>query len=199
MSYQNTLNEFGSIKVLLAPSGCKDISFDKNTTKESLLARGFAETTIGCAPHKICILANTLQGVRKQFGIQHYIADTMHSIMGDTLSSITTTISDKDKNFSIWDKGQLLVIISRTKLAEDTIFVGDKESTLNTMVSILLIRTQWTNYMETILRVITTNYEGENNDSAPEVRATMSHSSFPCRMNDVFLPTDCSGYVYNAD
>ena len=192
---QNTLNEFSSIKVLLAPPGCKDISFDQNTTKESLLARGFVETTIACAPHKICILPNNLQGVRKQFGLQHYIAGTIHSIMGDTLPSIATTISDKDRNFSVWDKGQLLVIISRTKLAEDTIFVGDKESTLNAMVSILLVRTQWTDYMETILRVITTNYEEENNDSAP-VRATMTHSSFPYRMNDVFLPTDCSGYVY---
>ena len=89
-----------------------------------------------------------------------------------------------------------MVILSRTKFAEDTIFVGDKESTLNAMVSILLVRTQWTDYMETILRVITTNYEEEDNDIALEVRATMNHSSFPYRMNDVFLPTDCSGYVY---
>ena len=37
----------------------------------------------------------------------------------------------------MWDKGQLLVILSRTKLAKDTIFVVDKESTLNSLVHLL--------------------------------------------------------------
>ena len=37
----------------------------------------------------------------------------------------------------MWDKGHLLVILSHTKLAKYTIFVGYKESTLNSLVSLL--------------------------------------------------------------
>ena len=51
--------------------------------------------------------------------------------MGGTLASVTTSISLHDQNYCLWDKAQLLVIISG-KLARD-IFV-DKERTLDSMV-----------------------------------------------------------------
>ena len=43
-----------------------------------------------------------------------------------------------DNNSSVWDKGQILVILTRTKLAKDTVFVGNKESTLNALVRLFL-------------------------------------------------------------
>ena len=42
-----------------------------------------------------------------------------------------------DDNYSMWYKGQLLVILSRTKLSKDNIFVGYKESILNALVHLL--------------------------------------------------------------
>ena len=133
---QETLETFSPIKILLAPPGCKDVTYTEAVTKQSYLDRGFQEISIECAPYKIHKLPNQLQGVRKQYGLQHYIAGTNHSVMGDTLPSIATTISKTDSNFHLWDKGQLLVIISRTKKAEDTIFVGDKENTLDALETI---------------------------------------------------------------
>ena len=62
--------------------------------------------------------------------------------MVDALPSVETLLSMSDNNYSIWYKGQLLVIISRTKLAKDTIFVGNKESNLDTLVRLLEKRTQ---------------------------------------------------------
>ena len=193
---QQTLDSFGSIKVLLAPPGCKEVMYENGRAKESYLEMGYIETSIECTPYKICTLPNNLQGVRKQYGLQHYVAGTIHSAMGDTLPSIATTFSLIDRNFSVWDKGQLLVIISRTKLAKDTIFVGDKESTLDALSSILKSRTQWTDHMENILRVVTTNFDEEQHHRRVASRATMTQASFPFRMNDIFLPNDCSGYVY---
>ena len=113
--------------------------------------------------------------------------------MGDTLPSIATTFSMTDRNFYLWDKGQLIVIISRTRLAIDTIFVGDKESTLNALVAILKCRTQWTDHMENILKVVTINIDDDNVE-IEENRGTMSHANFPYRPNDIRLPSDCSGY-----
>ena len=190
---QAALDSFAPIKMLLAPPGCKNVIYEEGARKESYLARGFVETSIECAPHKIHKLQNQMQGVRKQFGIQHYIAGTSHSIMGDTLSSIATTISKNDPKFNIWDKGQILVLCSQTQLTEDTMFVGDKEDTLDALVSILKTRTQWTDHMENILQVVTVNNE---NTETNERRSTMDHSSFPYCPRDIILPTDCSGFVY---
>ena len=191
---QRDLETFSPIKILLAPPGCKEVCYIPVATKLWYLERKYVETSIECAPHRIHKLPNQLQGVRKQYGLQHYIAGTNHSIMGDTLPSIATTISKIDKNFNLWDKGQLLVIISRTKRAEDTIFVGDKNSTLEALEHILKNRTQWTDHMEDILRVVTINNDG--NFGMENRRNQMDLSSFPYRPTDVILPNDNSGFVY---
>ena len=192
---QSDLNLFAPIKVLLAPPGCKDVSYVVGATKEWYLQRKFVETAIECAPHRIHRLPNQLQGVRRQYGLQHHIAGTNHSIMGDTLPSIATTISKVDQNFHLWDKGQLLVIISRTKKAEDTIFVGDKKETLDALECILKSRTQWTDHMEDILRVVTIN-ELHENENIERERRQMDYSSFPYRPADIILPNDTTGFVY---
>jgi hypothetical protein len=50
-----------------------------------------------------------------------------------------------------------VVILSRTKKARDTIFVGNKHDTLNALKSILMKKTQWCEYMDKVLDVITLN------------------------------------------
>ena len=72
-----------------------------------------------------------MQRQRKQYVSKNYVSGTIHSIMGDTFPSVATKLSMADNNYSMWDKGQLLVITSCKKLSKDTIFVGNKESTLN--------------------------------------------------------------------
>ena len=193
---QQSLDSFEPFKILLAPPGCKDVIYDSNATKESYLERGFVEISIKCAPHKIVSLSNNIQGVRKQYGIQQYIAGTIHSIMGDTLPSIATTFSNSNNKLSIWDKGQLLVIVSRTKLAKDTIFVGDKAETLEALESVLRNRTQWTDHMENILKMVTINQNGGFIENDEDTRGVVRFSTHPYRMNDIELPRDSSGYVY---
>ena len=61
----------------------------------------------------------------------------------------------------MWDKGQMIVILSHTKIAKNTIFVGDINYTLATLKGLLNIKTQLTGYMEEILRIITNNYDGD--------------------------------------
>ena len=51
------------------------------------------------------------QGKRKQYGIKHYVSATIHAAMGDTLNQMPTSIS-------------MNKILSRTKYAKDSIFVG---------------------------------------------------------------------------
>ena len=193
---QEDLDQFAPIKILLAPPGCKEVIFIPGTEKEYYFDRGFKEISVTCTPHRVHILPNNMQGVRMQYGLQHYVAGTIHSIMGDTLPSLATTFSNSNRDYGMWDKGQLLVIISRTKLAENTIFVGEKSDTLDALESILKNRTQWTDHMENILQVVTINHEENENQRNNLQRGEMDHSSFPYQPSQVSLPTDASGYVY---
>ena len=50
-------------------------------------------------------------------------------------------ISMHNADFKVWDKGQLIVIITRTRKAKDTIFVGNKQETLVVLKNIILFKT----------------------------------------------------------
>ena len=75
-----------------------------------------------------------MQVQRKKYGIQHYVAGEIHSAMVDTLPLVATSLSMNDNNASMWDKWQLLVILSHTKWSKAPIFVVNKEITLNALV-----------------------------------------------------------------
>ena len=94
----------------------------------------------------------------------------------------------------MWDKGQMIVILRRTKFVKNTIFVGDKNDTLGALTQLLTRKTQWTDYMEDILDLVTINSDINNN---PERRnRVLSASSFPYRIKDMTLPQCNTGYVY---
>ena len=73
--------------------------------------------------------------------------------MGDTLSKVAMQIVGV--GFDLWDKGQVVVALSRTRLGKDVIFVGNKEETINLIVRLCKTHNQWTDYMENILDLIT--------------------------------------------
>ena len=50
---------------------------------------------------------------------------------------MTTEISRDNSNYNMWDKGQMVGIVSRTKCAKNTIFVGGKNDTLSVLKDLL--------------------------------------------------------------
>ena len=152
---QEDLSNWRKIKVLKTPLGLREIVFDPLLSKEAYLERGYIEVEVGPAPERAQNFPGNIQGKRKQYGLKHHVTSTIHAAMGDTLSSMATEISFSNSNFNMWDKGQMIVILSRTKGAEDTIFVGDKNDTLLALKHLLKRRTQWTDYMEEVLKLIT--------------------------------------------
>ena len=119
------------------------------------LQRGYAEIEVGMAPARTQYLTGNNQGKRKQYGLKHHVTSTIHADMGDTLPSMATEISLCNSNFNMWDKGQMIVILSRTKYAKDSIFVVDKNDTLAALQNLLTRKTQRTDYMEEVLQLIT--------------------------------------------
>ena len=190
MPTEDTLGQWKPVKVLIAPPALKDVEFDMSKPKEFFIDKGFVETDIKTCPERPIFLSRIMQGQRKQYGLKHRVTGTIHAAMGDTYESMATMISETDKDFGLWDKGQLIVIISRTRQPEKTIFVGDKVETLRAFKSLLLRRTQWTDFMEDILDVVTINCV------SPERPLTATPDRFPYQISDIELPQCRSGYVY---
>ena len=119
------------------PLGKNEVVFDPNETKQSYIEQGFVEVEVGVAPEYSYSLQDNVQAKRKQYGLRHYVSSTIHEAMGDTLPSVAIEISMRNKDFKIWDKGQMIVVISRTKRGKDTIFVGNKQDILAALKNLL--------------------------------------------------------------
>ena len=99
---------------------------------------------------------------------------------------------ENDPDFNLWDKGQLVVLLSRTKTAKDTIFVGNKSETLSALKAILMNKSQWSDYIENVLNIVTINSTADN----PLPRRVMNQNAFPFRICDIALPQCRTGFVY---
>lgn len=185
---QDVLSRWRKIKVLKCPPGSKEFIFDMTQPKQHFLDLGFVEIDIPIAP-EYNIALPSMQCIRKQYCLRHRITGTIHSAMGDTYESMASSISNTDPNFSLWDRGQLVVIISRTKCPKKTIFVGNQFETLDALCDILVKKTQWTDYITKILNIITINEE-----QTTERVLTPEH--FPFRIADMRLPEVDTGIVY---
>ena len=174
---QEQLDNWQKIPMLIAPPGTKEIEFDETKLKQAYLDDGFKEQRVGIAKEYTQSLSNNLQGRRKQYGLKPYVSLTIHSAMGDTLQYMATQISSNDSNFHLWDKGQLVVILSRTKLARNSIFVGPKNDTLNALTELLMKKTQWSDYIEEVLSLVTIN----NSETFRQLhtRNSMNQNAFP--------------------
>ena len=74
--------------------------------------------------------------------------------MGSTLPyGIATEIS---KQYSPWEKGQIVVVLSRSLSPELTVIVGDADGTfaINKMWEVMTLSDMWTDYCKTILVAI---------------------------------------------
>jgi len=111
---------------------------------------------------------------------------------------MATEISLNDPLFRLWDKGQLVVILSRTKTAKDTIFVGNKADTIEALKSILTKKTQWCDYIERVLELITINSDTNANTTNQHENylRLMSQETYPFRICDISLPQCRTGFVY---
>ena len=181
------VENFEPIEVFVGPVGVQ--SLDQNfKTEEELQRNGWKKIRI-----KVCsgrtITKENLKCERKQYPLNHYISGTVHAGMGATLLKLATEVSKRNKDKRLWLKGQVVVLLSRTATAKDTIFVTtDLIDTLDNLCEVLLKGTQYDDYIDHIIEVLSA---GENLNYQP---LTMEH--FPFRISDINIPSDNSGFVY---
>ena len=199
---QDRIDRNKKIKILAAPPGLQDIDdFDASVSKDYYLNSGFKEVTIGIAFERTQEVGGNMQAQRKQYGLKHRVTSTIHAAMGDTLSRVAIEISRDNNSFKLWDCAQAIVTLSRTKLGANLIFVGDKNETIASLVELIQIKSQWTDYMEEVLKMITLVNEIDEHDDEEENEnrqqpRQLSQRHYPFRICDVGLPQCNTGFVY---
>jgi hypothetical protein len=100
---------------------------DQTVSKEFLIENGWMEelvrvpTTRGSNVQNV---AGSVRAIRYQYSVWHYIGSTIHAFMGQTLLSLLTRVERGSKNYlySLWLASQVVVLLSRTRHGEQTIF-----------------------------------------------------------------------------
>ena len=82
-------------------------------------------------------------GRRTQYPVRFYICTTIHRIQGDTLSLVATQVTDSTREYKLWLKEQLAVLISRVRTCKDIIFVGNRDETKAAVERILASSSKW--------------------------------------------------------
>lgn len=113
--------------------------------------------------------------------------------MGETLFALVTKVSRGEWAYQLWEKEQVVVLLSRTRKGKDTIFVGDAEEVAETLAELLQIPSQYSEYMSYILDCLTKSQTpGGYSPTAPVIEQTQ-HVLRPI---DIELPSTDSGFVY---
>ena len=113
--------------------------------------QGFVEVETFIAPERTHYIGNKTQANRKQYGIKHHVTITIHADMGNNIQSMASEIYRNKGNLKIWYKGQMIIILSRTRIAKNNIFVVDVNDTLEVLKYLLTIKTQCADYTEEIV------------------------------------------------
>ena len=98
---------------------------------------------------------------------------TINKSQGYTIHNVAVEISPES---SPWESGQVIVALSRTRRARDTIIVGqDINWVKNKLWNVLCTPTQWSRLEERILGLITLNEDGP----VPQLLLTDYHRDYP--------------------
>ena len=180
---QERLEAFRDIDIYAAPPGTKTIDFTLD--EETLIEQGFYKTKVGAAQERCHnFWKQGVKAKRRQYALRHYIATTIHSAIGHTVSKLATQLTAEH---NLWEKAMVIVLISRVRRAVDLIFVGDKESNLNALTEGLKKRNQYDEYMNHVVQVLSSK------GSFVEPLVLGLH---PFRYKDIPMPQDRSGVVY---
>jgi predicted GIY-YIG superfamily endonuclease len=96
------------------------------------------------------------------------------------------------KACSPWGKEQVVVMLSRTHSAKDTIIVGDREFAVGKMWDLITVGTKWSRYVEDLLKRVSIG----GSQSTVRNGAVVTPEAYPFRISDMSLPDDDSGFVY---
>ncbi len=183
------------LELLIAPPGCSYIPAESDTF-ETLTAREWTVAKVGIAPENIIYVRNTKAKRSNQYGLQLYVGSTWHSTMGRTLAKLTTQVASKQEYggiYSIWDPAQVVIMLSRTSLPQDTTFISKNPIETATFIySVLKKLSPFRDYLSYLLSSLSENVQA----GIPPQLTTIDQIFSVYRPRDVVIPSDNTGFVY---
>ena len=133
---QQQVDNWEEVEVWRAPHGT-DMVPSSTVTPELLAREGWEKVRIGKHPeYKQNIGMNGSVAWREQYGLKNRIAATIHAIMGCTVGKLVTKMDDLDGN--LWEAAMVVVLLSRTCLASDLYFMGERQKVVDILWQTLL-------------------------------------------------------------
>ena len=124
---------------------------------------------------------------RIQYPLKPFEASTIHKCIGDDVPFLATQIASSNpiekKMFKLWEKNQLLVILSRVKQLKHITFIGPKELTLQTMRKIIFNVNQWDYFVDQFVQNLS-----ESDPATPMLSYPLSQHVLP--MSRQYIPDD---------
>jgi predicted GIY-YIG superfamily endonuclease len=187
---QATLHE--PVRLLLAPSGCKAVPDDVQNS-DDLLQHGWSEILVGEVKRaRVHTFSQGIRGRRLQYAFRHRIAATVHATLGCDFNKLATAVSASDPCYRLWEKEQVVVLLSRTFLGRHLIFVGNKNDTIEALTTLIQRRSQYSGYISHLLSVLCGQSMADDALSSPAIHNEL----IPFCPIDVQLPQDGSGFCY---
>jgi len=149
------LMNWKSFPMLLAPPGVRSLPSDTYSL-ESLKTSGWKVVNMKPAPDLVHHCQGGMFGKRYQYGIRSMAATTIHKAMGNDYDTIVSSVCDDGINgFRLWEKAQVIVLLSRVHRAKDIIFVGDKLETAQRLLQLISLQPKYALYMDYIINCLT--------------------------------------------
>ena len=174
-----------SFELLIAPPGCLTVT----TADESiLLTSGWRQKTSIQVYTPVYSNKNSFPR-RNFFVLKHNVVFTTHKCLGVTFQKIVTKTSLTDAACKLWEKEQLMVILSRmSKLGEYT-FIGDQSDIDATLCTIIQKQNCWNDFIDNFSSRLT---------SSPNTNSTVSLNLRTTNFLswNIVLPADETVFVY---
>nr|XP_039271517.1 uncharacterized protein LOC120345964 isoform X2 [Styela clava] len=168
-----------TVRVKLVPPGERCLSTINSNWKDFILRTRYTADVL---------LSGRTHARRLQLPVRYYKANTIHRVMGETCRLVATEINNQDRSkrhLRLWEKSQLLVLISRVPTLSSLYFVGDRSETIDTLGGILQIDDYWTSHISERL-VVNINRQSR----------FISNSDYPYSFCAKEIPVFKSGVVY---
>ena len=175
-------NQDDSVHARILPPGTRHVNPNTDTqhwTRAIIKKRDSFNVIIGSGMQK---------GRRHQYPLNYNIASTAHKAMGETLPSIATRI-EEGSHYRLWDRNQLLVIISRITNLDHLIFIGNWRLTVAALRNILKLECPMTKWQSEILTRLDCLGREEN-------RVIPSLADKTMNLTDCDVPDVDIGFVY---
>ena len=193
---EDTIQRKKPFEMYVAPPGWKTIP-PRGATKSDLVDMGWRPRLVGKAPARSRHVSARLNGRRHQYGLRMFTTSTIHAIMGQTCDAIVTKVSTNDPEYDLWQREQVIVLLSRTRAAKDVFVCGDPQATATALFDILLKTSEFSDYIADLLESLAfrTQREALDMNSTPTI-PQINFTHHPYRPIDRVLPTDNGSYAY---